>query len=261
MSNRNSSIRAYGKSNSHPPAREANLPLRILLLSTVFFLCFLTASYAAETEQYRRALSHYQKGEFDLSISVFEEAKKIEPRNALIYFYQGNAHYQINDLDNAIITFTAGLGYTDDKGKFFYNLGNCYYLKGNYQFSTEMYDKALAYDPSLYDSYLNAGNAYYKAGNIEKTILRWETYLEKYPETPQYKNIERAIAYLRGELQDTGETSQATGESEGSAEEGIDEDLLNEVMSDLDKLANNTENIMEVSEKPVDDLSIESIER
>jgi tetratricopeptide (TPR) repeat protein len=162
----------------------------------------------------------------------------------------------LNDLDNAIITFTAGLSYAIDKGVFFYNLGNCYYLKGNYEFSTEMYDKALFHDPTLYDSYLNAGNAYYKAGNIEKTIFKWETYLEKYPETPQYKNIERAIAYLREELYPEEKVPSNVDEATG-----LDVDLLNEVMSDLDRLTNSTENVMELSEKPVDDLSIEEIER
>jgi tetratricopeptide (TPR) repeat protein len=211
---------------------------------------------ASESEVYRKGLSHYQRGEFELAIASFEEAKKADPRNALIYFYQGNAYYQLNDLDNAIITFTAGLGYTEDKGTFFYNLGNCYYLKGNYQFATEMYDKALFYDPTLYDSYLNAGNAFYRAGNYEKTIIRWETYLEKYPETPQYRNIERAIAYLRGQKE-----SMDSGASTSDVSAGLDEDLMNDVMSDLDRLLNSTENIMEESAKPVDDLSIEGIER
>jgi len=229
-----------------------------ILLTFIFTLTLVLTVWpvSAESEFYQKGLSHYQKGEFELAIASFEEAKRAEPRNALIYFYQGNSYYQLNDLDNAIITFTAGLGYTEDKGIFFYNLGNCYYLKGNYQFSTEMYDKALVYDPTLYDSYLNAGNAFYRAGNYEKTIVRWETYLEKYPETPQYENIRRAIAYLRGEL--TGGKGTPSNIDETT---GLDQDLMDEVMSDLDRLLNSTENIMEKSEKPVDDLSIEGIER
>jgi tetratricopeptide (TPR) repeat protein len=213
-------------------------------------------AFGEENDPFERGLTHYQNGDYELAIARFEEAKLTEPRNSLIYFYQGNAYYQMQDLDNAIITFTAGLGYTEDKGIFFYNLGNCYYLKGNYEFSTEMYAKALAYDPTLYDSYLNAGNAFYRAGNIEKTIMRWETYLEKYPETPQYENIERAIAYLRGEMNKTdGDSVTDEGDT------GFDEQLLEEVLSDLDRLTNSTENIMEMSEEPVDDLSIEEIER
>jgi tetratricopeptide (TPR) repeat protein len=232
---------------------------RHLYITAALFLTLTSLQsigFAAVNVAYERGLTHYQNGDFELAIASFEEAKQAEPRNSLIYFYQGNAYYQLQDLDNAIIAFTAGLGYTEDKGIFFYNLGNCYYLKGNYEFSTEMYTKALAYDPTLYDSYLNAGNAYYKAGNIEKTISRWETYLQKYPETPQYENIERAIAYLRGELNTTdGNTDHVEDNT------GLDQALLEEVLSDLDRLTNSTENIMEVSEKPVDDLSIEDIER
>jgi tetratricopeptide (TPR) repeat protein len=238
----------------------AGVLMKRRMLMCILIACSIVAfsggMAASESDIFRKGLSHYQAGDFELAIASFEEAKKTEPRNSLIYFYQGNAYFQLNDLDNAIITFTTGLGYAEDKGAFFYNLGNCYYLKGNYQFATEMYDKALFYDPTLYDSYLNAGNAFYKAGNYEKTIVRWETYLEKYPETPQYSNIERAIAYLRGK-QDSVDAGAVTGEDSSRS----DEDLMNDVMSDLDRLLNSTENIMEESAKPVDDLSIEGIER
>ena len=211
---------------------------------------------ASDSEYYKKGLSHYQNSQFELAVANLEEAKRVEPRNGLVYFYLGNAYYQLDDLDNAIITYTAGLSFSNNKAIVFYNLGNCYYLKGNYEFSAEMYEKALFHDPTLYDSYLNAGNAFYKTGNYEKTIFKWETYLEKYPETPQYKNIERAIAYLREELNKTGGGSSNIDETTG-----LDADLMNEVMGDLDRLVNSTENIMEVSEKPVDDLSIEDIER
>jgi tetratricopeptide (TPR) repeat protein len=235
----------------------AALPLFTAVMLIVLFTSSTSQLLEAmESEYFIRGLTFYQDNQFELAAATFEEAKRVEPQNELVYFYLGNAYYQLNDLDNAIITYTAGLSYADNKGIFFYNLGNCYYLKGNYEFSTEMYDKALSHDPTLYDSYLNAGNAYYKAGNIEKTIFKWETYLEKYPETPQHENIERALAYLREEL-GYGEDSPSNVDETT----GLDVDLLNEVMSDLDRLTNSTENIMEMSEKPVDDLSIEDIER
>jgi tetratricopeptide (TPR) repeat protein len=233
-----------------------NNVIKRCMLTWLFILCSCVTGtgllVASESEVYRKGLSHYQKGEFELAVASFDEAKRTSPREPLIYFYQGNAYYQLGDLDNAIISYTAGLEYAEDKSVFFYNLGNCYYLKGNYQFASEMYDKALSLNPALYDSYLNAGNAFYMAGNVEKTILRWETYLEKYPETPQYENIERAIAYLRARMSSNGEDASSSG---------FDEELMNDVMSDLDRLLNSTENIMEKSEKPVDDLSIEGIER
>ena len=66
----------------------------------------------------------------------------------------------------------------------------------------------------------------------------------------------RAIAYLREELGIGGAETD-----NGDETPGLDEELMNEVMSDLDRLTNSTENVMEMSEKPVDDLSIEDIER
>ncbi len=226
----------------------------ISLLYFFITLFVFSTSYAVENGYYQRGLSHYQKGEFELAIVTFEEAKREDSRNSLIYFYLGNSYYQLDDLDAAILNYTDGLNYSDNKGIFFYNLGNCYFLKGNFDFSTEMYTKAVAYNPTLYDSYLNAGNAQYLANNFEETIFHWETYLEKFPQTPQYENIVRAIAYLRGELQKT-ESSNIDEET------GLDTDLLNEVISDLNQFVNRTQNIMEVSEEPEDDLSIEEIER
>ena len=213
-------------------------------------LCF------SETEFHKKGLDFYRKGQFELAAAHLEEAKNAEPGNHLIYFYLGNAYFELNDLDNAILNYTDGLDYTEEKGALFYNLGNCYYLKGNFDFSTEMFGKAVLNDPSLYDAYLNAGTAHFKKGNYRGTIVQWETYLESYPETPQYEKIQRALAFLREELSKPEPIERNIDEKTG-----LDLELLNEVMGDLDKMVNNTENIMEKSEKPVDDLTIEEIER
>jgi tetratricopeptide (TPR) repeat protein len=219
-----------------------------------FFIFF--GIYAAENEFLNKGLSYYQNKEFELSSAHLEEAKKLEPRNSNIYFYLGNSYYQMNELDSAIVNYTAGLDYAEKKGPFFYNLGNCYFLKDNFKFSSDMYAQAILHDPLLFDSYLNAGNAYYRSGDYAKTIIHWETYLEKYPQTPQYESIEKAIAYLREEIE-----RQAAEQRGIDAETGLDVDLLGDVLEDLEGLINRTENLLETSEKAVDDLSIEEIER
>jgi tetratricopeptide (TPR) repeat protein len=230
--------------------------MRIKLFSIlIFFLLFIFyfGLCLANNEFFQRGLRYYQEGEFQIAVAHLEEAKKASPREPLIYFYLGNSYYELKDVDSAILNFTAGLNFTDKKGVYFYNLGNCYFLKGNYDFAAEMYAKASQNDPTLYDSYLNAGNAFYKKGDIPKTIVQWETYLTVYPETPQYVKIERAIAYLKGEL--------VAAADEQTAQRKLEEDLLSEVLSDLEELINRTENVMESSEAPIDDLRSEEIER
>jgi tetratricopeptide (TPR) repeat protein len=222
------------------------------LLFFTAWLILTAGAYAAETDYFAKGLSYYQNGDFQLAAALFEEAKRAQPRNPNVFFYLGNVYYQLKELDKSIVSFTSGLDLTDKKGPFFYNLGNCYFLKGNYDFAAEMYAKAAASDPTLYDSHLNAGNAYYKKGDFANTITQWETYLAKYPQTPQYTNIEKAIAYLKEEV---------ARQSAGAAAASAQSDLLDEVMSDLDSLLNRTENVMEVSEKPIDDLTKEDIER
>jgi len=222
----------------------------------VFFFTFSIyfGIYALDNEFFQKGLSYYQTSDFQLAIAHFKEAKTLEPNNSLNYFYLGNSYFQLDDLDNAILSYTTGLNFTEEKGIFFYNLGNCYFLKGNFDFSTEMYAKAIMNDPALFDSHLNAGNAYYQSGDYANTIVQWETYLKKYPQTPQYENIEKAIAYLRQELKNPGSLA-------GSQDKELDEELLSDVLGDLEDLINRTENVMEMSEEPIDDLSSEDIER
>jgi len=235
--------------------------IRALLIFTYICFSFTSGAVAAENELLQKGLRYYRSGEYELAASHFREAKKISPGDSEIYFYLANTYYQLNDLDGAIVNYTEGLNFSDKKGLFFYNLGNCYYLKGNYDFSAEMYAKAVSTDPNLFDSYLNAGNAFYMKGSYADTIIQWETYLEKYPETPQYENIQKAIAYLREELVKKG--AGAEGE-EGASQEGAESEnalLLKEVLGDLEDLLGRTKNVLESSEKPVDDLSIQDIER
>lgn len=218
-----------------------------LLFSTFFGICH------ADDEFFQKGLAYYQNREFQLAAATLEQAKKITPRKPLVYFYLGNCYYELGDLDAAIMNFTAGLNFADNKGVFFYNLGNCYFLKENYEFAVEMYTKAIQYDPALFDSYLNAGNAAYKKGDIPQTIIQWETYLKVYPQTPQYEKIQKALAYLRGEL---------VGSAGAQADkEELEKALLADVLSDLEELINRTENVMETSEAPIDDLTKEEIER
>ena len=182
--------------------------------------------------------------------------KKAEPRNPEVYFLLGNSYLQMDELDSAIVSYTSGLDYARNKGPFFLNLGNCYYLKKNYKFSTDMYAQAVLHDPSLFDAYLNAGNAYLMSEEYAKTIIQWETFLEKYPQTPQYDNIEKAIAYLRERLQ-----KQADAQKGIDSKTGLETDLLGDVLKDLEGLINRTENVLETSEDAVDDLTREEIER
>lgn len=228
----------------------------VLLISIFFIFLIYVGIFAKENEFFDKGLLLYKEKEFRLAALHLEEAKKFDFENSDIYFFLGNTYYELDDLDSAILNYTRGMDYTDKKGIFFYNLGNCYYLKRNYTFSSEMYTKAISYDPTIVDSYLNSGNAYYKIGDYENTIIQWETYLKKYPQTPQYEKIEKAIAYLRGELESPdGQRKQIDEKT------GLDIDLFNETLRELDRLVQSTENVLEQSEKPVDDLSSEEIER
>jgi tetratricopeptide (TPR) repeat protein len=233
--------------------------MKRILKTLIAFFCsfFIFVGISAEENEFlKKGLSYFQKKEFELASAHLEEAKKLEPRNSEVYFFLGNSYLEMNELDSAIVNYTAGLDYAQNKGPFFFNLGNCYYLKKNYKFSTDMYSQAVLHDPSLYGSYLNAGKAYYQTGEYAKTIIQWETFLEKNPTTPQYKNIEKAIAYLREEIE-----RKAAEQAGIDRKTGLDAGLLDNALEDLEGLINRTENLLETSEKPVDDLSQEGIER
>lgn len=232
---------------------------KLQFLVFIIVITLFVGSYGAENELFKKGIEYYQKEEYELAIAHLEEAKKLEPENALIYFYLGNCYYELSDFDNAILNFTKGLNYADDKAPFFYNLGNCYFMKGNYNFAVEMYIKAEVYNPALYGAYLNAGNAYYKSGDYQKTIKQWETYLQKYPETPQYKNIEKAIAYLKEELAKPEQGQEEKPQIDEKT--GLDVNLLNDVIGDLEEIVNETENVLENSAKPQNDLSIEELDK
>lgn len=238
----------------------------------IFAFTYIYTFLYGENESFLKGLEYYQNKNFELARAYFEEAKNYEPDNATVYFYLGNTYYELKDLDNAIMNYTKGLDYSQgkQKGIIFYNLGNCYFLKKNYDLAIEMYKKAVELNPELFDAYLNSGNAYYIENNYQKTIEYWQTYLDKYPQTPQYEKIKKAIAYLKEEISKKAQMN-TQNESEKESKENLSEEsgkkessnneLLNEVIGDLNQIIKKTENIMETSEKPINDLSSEDIER
>ncbi len=135
-------------------------PLGTCVASIVIVALFI-ASGTARASSYqtmKQGTEAYQQGNYDESLSRFQEGRIESPDDPGVRFNLSSAQYQTNKLDEAAKGFEAIISQSNDpklKQKAFYNLGNTAFRQGNFQASADNYRKALELDPSDLDAKQN----------------------------------------------------------------------------------------------------------
>jgi Ca-activated chloride channel family protein len=155
--------------------------------STLFFLILLPSILFASgsREKIIAANKVYEEGDFNLALSLYEEAEISQPESPYIYFNKGLVHYRLEDYEKAKEEFLQAAIKTKElplEAKAYYNLGNCNFFDALrygemdlkkaielYQEAITNYQLALQRDSSLTDA----------THNIEVTRLIVKDLLDK----------------------------------------------------------------------------------
>ena len=118
--------------------------------------------------------AYLRLSEYDLSISEFDKAIKIDKNNADIYNKRGNAYLKKGQYDIAMEDFKKAIQSGTLNGlKLAYaynNRGSAYLEKGELDQAIEDYSKAIQIYPNCVDAYNNRGNLYIDTGRYAHAI-------------------------------------------------------------------------------------------
>jgi lipoprotein NlpI len=106
---------------------------------------------------YNRGNAHAAKGDHDAAIADFDEALKLEPKNASAYNNRGNARNDKGESDAALDDFGAAIKQNARYASAYFNRANLLAAKGDTAAALKDYDTALRYNRRNVNAYIARG--------------------------------------------------------------------------------------------------------
>jgi lipoprotein NlpI len=110
------------------------------------------------------------KGEPDKAIADFDEAIKLDPKNASAYNNRGNAHSDKGETDAAIADFDAAIKANARYASAYFNRGNAYAAQGERERAIKEYDAAIKYNRRNVNAYIARGALLLAGGATPKAL-------------------------------------------------------------------------------------------
>jgi lipoprotein NlpI len=117
---------------------------------------------------YNRGNAHVLKGDHDKAIADFDEALKLEPKNASIYNNRGNARGDKGESDAATADFEAAIKINPRYAAAYFNRGNALAAKGETERALKDYDAAIKNNKRSVNAYIARGALFLASGASAK---------------------------------------------------------------------------------------------
>ena len=117
-----------------------------------------------------RVAAFYRKGDYDRAIRDFDEAIRLNPKNAALYKNRASAYTEKSDYDRAIRDLDEAIRLDARLAAAYVGRGLAYSAKGQHECAIQDYDEAIKLDPSYAGAYSGRGNAYRAKGQHDRAI-------------------------------------------------------------------------------------------
>lgn len=112
------------------------------------------------------------------AIAALEQAKQLEPDNALVHFALGSAYFSETEYLRAARSLEAGLRIEPNNPGALFDLGNAYYKLNRYDQAIDQYQAAVEQDESFWPAVNNIGLVLFERGNADGAIAQWRASLQ-----------------------------------------------------------------------------------
>jgi len=112
----------------------------------------------------------FQKGQYDAAITTYDEALRLNPKDANTYYKRGNARYHLGDYEGAIKDYIHAIKINPNYTKAYHKSGNARYHLGDYEGAIEDYTQAIKINPYDAVAYRNRADTLYHIGDNQGAI-------------------------------------------------------------------------------------------
>lgn len=117
---------------------------------------------------YNRGNAYVTKGSYDLAIADFDEALKLDPKNASTLNNRGNARNDKGDAEAAMADFDAAIKTNARYAAAYFNRGNALAAKGETARALKDYDFAIKFNKRNVNAYIARGALHLAGGALPK---------------------------------------------------------------------------------------------
>lgn len=175
------------------------LALAVLL----FFLIIQRVNHVKRIKSTRSYVNlgnaSFVKSNFDMAISDYNEAIRLNPKNAGAYEERGLAYVMKMDLDKAIDNFSESIRLNPKDAIVYCERGGIYDAKGEYDNAINDFDEALRIDPKNIKALLKRGAVYSKKKELEKAINDYNQVLQLDPTNARAYSGRGVVYQKKGE--------------------------------------------------------------
>jgi tetratricopeptide (TPR) repeat protein len=131
-----------------------------------------------------------RQAEGQIAIDDYDEAIRINPKDAVAYFNRGTTYHSLNKKKRAIEDYDQAIRLNPEYADAYHNRGTTYRVLGQFRRAIEDYDQAIHLNPRDAVAYNNRGNAYKLQGKKAEAIADFEK-LITLTDNPQWVKIAR----------------------------------------------------------------------
>lgn len=121
-----------------------------------------------------RGQAHLAEGRAADALDAFDQAVRLEPRNALTHFHRARALQALSRWDDAARSYTDALAVDESQANAYYNRGLCRGKKGDHAGALEDYGRYLERHPDDADAWTQIGNRRLDAGDYARSAEAYE---------------------------------------------------------------------------------------
>ncbi len=131
-----------------------------------------------------------RQAEGQIAIEDYDEAIRLNPKDAVAYFNRGNDFYSLNKKKRAIEDYDQAIHFDPQFADAYHNRGTTYCDLGQYNRAIEDYGETIRLNPNDAEAYFNRSNAYKLQGEKAEAIADFEKFTTL-TDNPQWVEIAR----------------------------------------------------------------------
>ena len=184
LKNLNGKIMRRGFNLGRPSARTLVFGIGLYLLPLlIFFVSIISVGTSPDLMALnQRGIKHYDNGEYEKALEVYNNAMAKFPDVADLYTNRGNAYSKLKEYDKAIADHKKAIQLNPQLKVAYSNLGGDYVKIDEYDLAIEEYTNAIDRGYKEGGTYYGRGFSYYKTGQYDPAIKDFTVDIGKRPD-------------------------------------------------------------------------------
>ncbi|HEY2986847.1 MAG TPA: tetratricopeptide repeat protein [Candidatus Binatia bacterium] len=155
----------------------------------------VSPNYAAAYSDWGNA--YFKRGQYKEAAEQYRQAIKIDPENAVPYYYLGNTLLKLGQPDQAIEQYRLAIKNDAKFAEAYSSLGNALQARGNSREAIAQYRRAVESDPEYAEGHYNLANALLSQKDYENAVKHYRRAIEI---NPKYAEARTNLAVVLAQI-------------------------------------------------------------